>query len=96
MQRCKCGSILIIWCPLCDEIPQVFKWIKIKDRLPPAGIKILAYWDEKESNETGPFYIAELSEKKEWYICHDTYPNSSNYKEFNPTYWTVLILPPEE
>lgn len=78
------------------------EWIRVKDRLPEIGVKVLCYCESEDAEikMAGPYFVCEyinnIDLELDWDIVNDTYPNSSNYTGFSPTHWMPLPLSPKE
>lgn len=72
------------------------EWLDITKEKPNKATRILSYCDDIRFKHEGPFFIVEYYDEGIWNICNDTYPNSSNYLDFNPTYWMPLPFEPKE
>ena len=71
------------------------KWINIEEEKPEIGKSVLVFNNDKIFNDEGPYFVCRYYSDN-WIILNDTYPNSSNYTNFTPSYWMPLPTPPKE
>jgi hypothetical protein len=71
------------------------QWISVKERLPDLKQKVLGFNSSADFFYEGPYFVLTYYGNY-WNVDNDTYPNGSNFSNFEPTHWMSLPESPED